>query len=217
MCSEGIFVGYPDLTFACKTLVSHSALSLGGGDYDRTLRRKLREVAACHGVDMVPYHRDQDGFCGDIAGDITCPATPRNSFDAMSFRHIFRHQGWKRVLSNTVEPLDVYWVLGAKNCKLNKMGVRPRQKKKNLSVRPAAYIVGLTHQGRAITPKLTPPSDTSHLAQAQANNVTLGVEAVVDCGGRPHIMHVACRQHCKSEYPLLCELFLLETHELLHF
>ncbi|KAF8205236.1 hypothetical protein K438DRAFT_1757223 [Mycena galopus ATCC 62051] len=146
MCSEGIFVGYPDLTFARKTLVSHSALSLGGGVYDRTVCRKLREVAACHGVDMVPYHRDQDGFCGDIADDFTCPATPRNSFDAMSFRHIFRHQGWKRVLSNTVEPLDVYWVLGAKNCKLNKMGVRLRQKKKNISARPAAHSVGPTHQ-----------------------------------------------------------------------
>ncbi|KAF8209077.1 hypothetical protein K438DRAFT_1754127 [Mycena galopus ATCC 62051] len=38
--------------------------------------------------DMVPYHRAQDSFCGDIADDITCPATPRNSFDAISFRFL---------------------------------------------------------------------------------------------------------------------------------
>ncbi|KAF8184284.1 hypothetical protein K438DRAFT_1766375 [Mycena galopus ATCC 62051] len=100
MCSEGICVGYLDLTFACETVVSHSALSLGDGDYDRTLYQKLREVA-----DMVPSHRAQDGFWGDIADDITWP---RNSFDAMSFRYIFRH----RVLSDTARSINVYWVLG---------------------------------------------------------------------------------------------------------
>ncbi|KAF8178824.1 hypothetical protein K438DRAFT_1769281 [Mycena galopus ATCC 62051] len=31
---------------------------------------------------------EMDSFCGDIADDITCPATPRNSFDAISFRFL---------------------------------------------------------------------------------------------------------------------------------
>ncbi|KAJ7192861.1 hypothetical protein B0H12DRAFT_1234816 [Mycena haematopus] len=138
MCGKGVFMAYPDLTLDGRTMVSHAHVPLRSPSHKQHLLA-LDATAAMHGVSLTTFHDGRTTFPTreSCALSRTCPAEPRNSFDSSSFQMIFHDCGWHRGVDRQSLNVDVYWVLGAMDCCVEKTGIvfsadeLSRQQRKN--------------------------------------------------------------------------------------
>ncbi|KAF8119754.1 hypothetical protein K438DRAFT_2006473 [Mycena galopus ATCC 62051] len=103
MSGAGIFIAYPDHTFARRTMGAHAIEPPGSANAD----------AALYGLDVISYHADGLASCGSSA---TCPSVIRNSADSMCFRMAFSTPGCVRDGTTWWCRHVVQWTLGSDGC-----------------------------------------------------------------------------------------------------
>ncbi|KAJ7246859.1 hypothetical protein B0H12DRAFT_1073026 [Mycena haematopus] len=125
MCGNGLCITNAEFTFEAQTIIAWQCTRLTPGVFEGHIRF-LRSTAASHGVATTSFHED----CGhspppyDCSTSRTCPTQPRSSFDALSFQTMFTHSSWQRRGDGHSHLTDIYWVLDASDCCVERSNIK---------------------------------------------------------------------------------------------
>ncbi|KAJ7199085.1 hypothetical protein B0H12DRAFT_1081441 [Mycena haematopus] len=125
MCGNGLCITNAEFTFEAQTIIAWQCARLTPGIFEGHIRF-LRSTAASHGVATTSFHED----CGhspppyDCSTSRTCPTQPRSSFDALSFQTMFTHSSWQRRGDGHSDLTDIYWVLDASDCCVERSNIK---------------------------------------------------------------------------------------------
>ncbi|KAJ7259107.1 hypothetical protein B0H12DRAFT_1232093 [Mycena haematopus] len=112
MSATGIVVGYPNLTFESRAIISHTRFSQTDTAHADVWQQRAALVRR-HGIAVTPYHRGGREVCGISE---TCPSVIRSTSDARTFSMDYDLHLRLGVARNYPVARGVSWCLGSMDC-----------------------------------------------------------------------------------------------------